>query len=356
MKFHISYIAYPVERNLDKIIPEVSIDLEYFTEDKYWVKCFDNKKNELVCEGELSYEIPYQGTRQWYTNWRIEIYDSSGNIVKTDIFDLKGKVISIIIPSDAIGDNLAWFPYVEEFRKKHKCTVICRTRLFELFEKEYPEIIFIKDVTPIKNVYAQYLLGIAYDSNPIVHPQFVLEHPLQKIASDILGLPYKEIKPKITIPDKPRPIKEQYVCISEYKGGQSDLYRETGFWQKIVNFLADKGFKIVEVSLEHSNLVNIINLKNHSLFDTINYLNHCEFFISGSTGPAWLAWAVGKHVFMISDFTPANHEFQSNCTRLFNKSNPTKRLATSRKEEEEFCKEPITSAEVIQEILAFLKQ
>ena len=78
-------------------------------------------------------------------------------------------------------------------------------------------------------------------------------------------------------------------------------------------------------------------------------------FISGSTGPAWLAWAVGKQVFMISDFTPPNHEFQSNCTRLYNKSNTTKRLATSRKEEEEFCKDPITSSEVINSISEYLK-
>lgn len=355
MKFHFSYIAYPVERNLDKIIPEVSIDSKYFTEEKYWVKCFDNDKNELVCEGELTYDLPYQGTRQWYTNWRIELADSSGTIVETDIFDLTGKVVSIIIPSNAIGDNLAWFPYVEEFRKKHKCTVICRTYLYELFEKEYPEIIFIKDVTPIKNIYAQYLIGIAYDSNPVVHPSYVLQHPLQQIASDILGLPFKEIKPKVSIPNKPSPIKESYVCISEYKGGQTNSYQETDFWQNIVDYLIDCGYKVVEVSLEPSSLKNIVNLQNHSLFDTINYLNHCEFFISGSTGPAWLAWAVDKHVFMISDFTPENHEFQSNCTRLFNKSNPTKRLATSRKEEEEFRKDPITSKEVIQVISEFIK-
>ena len=39
-----------------------------------------------------------------------------------------------------------------------------------------------------------------------------------------------------------------------------------------------------------------------------------------SSGLSWLSWAVGKHVFMISNFTEPDHEFTTNCTRFINKS------------------------------------
>ena len=33
---------------------------------------------------------------------------------------IKGKVVYIIFQSKGLGDTLAWFPYVEEFRKKYR--------------------------------------------------------------------------------------------------------------------------------------------------------------------------------------------------------------------------------------------
>jgi autotransporter strand-loop-strand O-heptosyltransferase len=37
-----------------------------------------------------------------------------------------------------------------------------------------------------------------------------------------------------------------------------------------------------------------------------------------SSGLSWLAWSLNKQVYMIANFTKADHEFQSNCTRLTN--------------------------------------
>ena len=36
----------------------------------------------------------------------------------------------ICFDSKAIGDTLAWFPYVEEFRKKHECEVVVSTKVW----------------------------------------------------------------------------------------------------------------------------------------------------------------------------------------------------------------------------------
>ena len=43
---------------------------------------------------------------------------------------------------------------------------------------------------------------------------------------------------------------------------------------------------------------------------------HAEFHLGVSSGLSWLAWAMGKHVVMISDVTPKWHEFQTDVSRL----------------------------------------
>jgi autotransporter strand-loop-strand O-heptosyltransferase len=50
----------------------------------------------------------------------------------------------------------------------------------------------------------------------------------------------------------------------------------------------------------------------------MNVIHHSEFFIGLSSGLSWLAWALEKHVVMISNFTEENHEFTSNTTRITN--------------------------------------
>ena len=59
-------------------------------------------------------------------------------------------------------------------------------------------------------------------------------------------------------------------------------------------------------------------LMDISLENTMNYLHHAEFFIGLSSGLSWLNWALGKQTVMISNFTTADHEFQSNCIRVTN--------------------------------------
>ena len=50
--------------------------------------------------------------------------------------------------------------------------------------------------------------------------------------------------------------------------------------------------------------------------NTMNVIHHSEFFIGLSSGLSWLAWGMGKHVVMISNFTEPDHEFTTNCTRI----------------------------------------
>ena len=76
-------------------------------------------------------------------------------------------------------------------------------------------------------------------------------------------------------------------------------------------------FKIKLAYYESTNLKNVIDLTgDKSILERGQILTNAEFFIGLSSGLSWLSWAVNTHVFLISDVTPLNHEFQTNVTRI----------------------------------------
>jgi autotransporter strand-loop-strand O-heptosyltransferase len=210
-------------------------------------------------------------------------------------------------------------PYVEVFRKKHNCKVICSTFHNHLFVESYPDILFVKPNTVVENIYAQYYLGAHNDDNTIYCPIKVNEVPLQMVAAASLGLDIEEIRPDLSGPYKHiKPsVQKKYVTLSEFGSAENKSWMADGGWQQVVDFLNYMGFDVVVISKEKTSLLNVIDLSgNIDLKYRVVDIIHAEFHLGVSSGLSWLAWALGKHVVMISDVTPIWHEFQSDITRL----------------------------------------
>ena len=75
---------------------------------------------------------------------------------------------------------------------------------------------------------------------------------------------------------------------------------------------------MVNVSKEKNPFDNCEQIEDTSMENTMNVIHHSQFFIGLSSGLSWLAWAMRKHVIMISNFTEEDHEFHINCTRVVN--------------------------------------
>jgi len=311
--FIVSYVTtLPKEANAPRVI--ISGDHHQ----KYKVYFYNLDDKSLVSYGicETNQTI-FAKSRQWFTRWYIEVHDELDIMVFNDTFQPLNKTIFIKMDSSALGDNIAWIPYVEEFRKKHNCHVICSTFYNELFIDTYPEILYVKPNTIINNVYAQYYIGVSdvYSYCPIN----VLTVPLQMIASSILGLDYVEIRPKLEIFHKTlgSSIDLPYVTLSEFGSSSKKHWKCEGGWQKIVDYLNTKNIKVIVISKEKTNLTNVIDLSgDHPIENRVKMLIHAKCHIGISSGLSWLSWAVGCHTFLISDYTPKNHEFISNVTRL----------------------------------------
>ncbi len=254
--------------------------------------------------------------RSYFENWKIKVTSDDG-FEQTINYDAKGKRVYVAFDSAALGDTISWIPYMEEFRKKLDCELIVSTFWNHLFEKVYPNITFVKPGTTVHNLYAMYKLGWFYNDD--MEPELPNTIPLQKSATNILGLDYKEIKPIIDYKVGDNPIGEKYVVISPYSTAGLKHW-DFDRWEKLSEWLVSLGYKVINISKDSVKSKFIENLKNTSIENTMNYIHHSEFMIGLSSGLSWLSWAMNKHVFMISNFTEPDHEFTSNCTRFINKS------------------------------------
>jgi autotransporter strand-loop-strand O-heptosyltransferase len=344
MKIKISYVTeLPVTIGgpLIYFFPESEEELNQ----EYTVSFYDIESESLVNQIKVLPNKPLTGDRQWFTKWRITITDSNNNLIGFDNYNAENKVVFIKCDSWGIGDTLAWVPYFEEFRKKHNCKLIVSTFYNEFFITSYPEIMFVKPNTKIWNIYAQYYVGTLPDINKIYAPSNHLNKPLQRVASDILGLEYKEIKPNIGMLNFP---KQKKITLSEFTSGKDKDWGTTEEWQQIVDLFVEKGYEVVVISKEPTQLKNITDKTGDiSLDQRAIEIATSEYHIGSSTGLSWLAWACNTEVFLISDFTPPSHEFP--CYRIFNIENPAEQVLSSKSEH------PTSINYVIEEIKKVLK-
>jgi autotransporter strand-loop-strand O-heptosyltransferase len=252
------------------------------------------------------------------------------NFLKKYNTDKNKKVydkVYIRFDSFALGDTLAWIPYVEEFRKKHNCEVVCTTFWNNLFKEQYLDIEFEEPGSEfiISSEVPEYEIGWFYDGAR--NPNDVRTISLQQTASDILGLEYEEIRPKLKLGYE-RPIEEKYVCISVQSTAQCKYWNWPNGWQEVVDYLNEMGYKVVCIDKDkvYGNEGYWNTVPNGVVDDTgdkplerrVQYLEHCEFFIGIGAGLSWLAWACKAKVILISSFSKPFCEFQFDCIRIYN--------------------------------------
>lgn len=284
---------------------------------------------EFFVDEKLVYEDTIQSNswvklnRKYFTEYNIKVTEIKADrqkpnkVIFNKVFDLKDKRVMISFESSSLGDTLAWLPYCDEFQKKHECILFVSTFKNFLFEGQYPNINFIEPAEVVINLFAKYDLGWFYNYNK--EPVLPNTIPLQQTATNILGLSFSEIKPKLNFDGDIVPFMEKpYVCIAPDSTAGCKEWSVKN-WQRVVYYLIDNGFEVVNVSINSKyTLEQVLEPHDLSLKSTMQIIHYSEYFIGLSSGLSWLAWSLNKHVYMIANFTTAEHEFQSDCTRLTN--------------------------------------
>jgi autotransporter strand-loop-strand O-heptosyltransferase len=279
---------------------------------------FCDKLGNLLYEEIIKCNSWIKLDRQYYFDWNIKVWENDKLVHNEDV-SLKGKRVMIGFESSSLGDTLAWLPYCDVFQKKHDCQLIVCTFKNFLFKDQYPNIEFVEPSTVVPNLYAKYDLGWFYDKNR--EPVLPNTIPLQQTATNILGLDFLELKPKLNF--KPQNIvasaSPKYVCIApDSTAGCKEWTLEN--WQKVVDYLVKDNYEVYNISLNSRyTLKNTYVPKDLSLESTMQLIHYSEFFIGLSSGISWLNWALNKKVIMIANFSKKDHEFSTDF-RIVNES------------------------------------
>ena len=116
----VDYVTTLPNINEERVLYNPKVILEGDSDDTYRVLFIDVDNNTLIYQADTKSNTTLKGSRQWYTKWLIQVYNLRDNsLVYSNEFNLNGQTVFIKIDAFALGDNIAWIPYVEEFRKKH---------------------------------------------------------------------------------------------------------------------------------------------------------------------------------------------------------------------------------------------
>lgn len=291
----------------------------------YSVKFKVDEEDNYNYQGEISPGVFTKLFRRWYSNWTVEIYRNEELIESLSLVDkIREKKVCISLDSNSLGDNLAWLPIIEEFRKKYELDLYASGNTYGIFNLFYPNIRFNGFGYREPNTEAVIGVGWYEESNPHHHKRDPRTISLQQVASDHLGIKSeKEILPQhipYQVTSSKSNFSGKYVCIATESTADAKHWHYPGGWQTIIDYLNDEGYKVVLIQQQKSNLQNVIDKTgNSNLLEVAIDIYHSDFFIGISSGLSWLAWTLQKPVIMISGFSSEICEFTNKNYRVINK-------------------------------------
>ncbi|GBR54011.1 autotransporter strand-loop-strand O-heptosyltransferase [Acetobacter pomorum] len=271
--------------------------------------------------------------KRYYVRFRIEVdelkTDGSVREVLRHDLDCKDRKVVIQFPVGTLGDTLAWFSYAARFASEHNARVTCilSDLIIPLIKNSYPELNLIspeeaRNQEVLSDSYAMYCLGLFFDDAACnQQPTDFRFVGLHRTAGYILGVDPSEEAPRLALPDETRPIEEKYVCIAVQASTQCKYWNNPDGWRKVVQFLKQQGYRVICIDQKPVHGTGIVwnyiphgaedETGNRPLVERARWLRHADLFIGLSSGLAWLAWAAGTPVVMISGFTHPTNEFHT---------------------------------------------
>jgi autotransporter strand-loop-strand O-heptosyltransferase len=197
--------------------------------------------------------------------------------------------------------------------------------ILPILRDAYPNIRFVTheevvDQKLAENAYATYCLGLFFDdSDCIFQPTDFRQVGLHRTAGYILGVDPTETPPILALPDESRPVDTPYVCIAVQSSTQAKYWNNPHGWHAVVAHLKQRGYRVVCIDQKAAHGAGLIwnhipngaedQTGDRPLEERARWLRHAAAFIGLSSGLAWLAWAAGTPVVMISGFTHPTNEF-----------------------------------------------
>lgn len=301
-------------------------------EGKWRVRLRDLDTGNILFESENKGAF-VNSAKRWYIRFRVEIWLLDGDPVMampvlTHDYDPRHQDVLIQFPVGTLGDVLAWFPYAARFADRHKeCRVTCALSglIIPLLRGAYPNLRLVTHEEMVElglaeTMYATYSLGVFFgdEANDWQPTDFRLVG-LHRTAAYILGVDPVEEAPRLSLPDETRAVDEPYAVIAAQSSSGCKYWNNPNGWRDIVAFLKDHGYRVICIDQKpvhgHGLMWTQIphgaedETGDRPLAERARLLRHAALFVGLSSGLAWLAWAAGCPVVLISGFTHPTNEF-----------------------------------------------
>lgn len=262
---------------------------------------------------------------KFYIHWQIDIWLEEQQVF-SHIFDPTGQQVFLVFLSRALGDNLAFWPYIRAYQEKFHGSVTCYVAdyLQPLLQQIYPQLEFREKLA--EETYATYYFtsGVGNALNLPLDGRAV---PLSHIGRWTLGLPiFMDCGGLIPVYSQ-RKIQEPYVCVGVQASSTRKGWLNPDGWEKVTDWLKAQGYRVLCIDRERKvtsqGYTNEIPsgaedfTGEYTLLERAEQLGHAEFFIGLGSGLSWLAHAVGCPAVMISGFSAYWYEF-NDAVRVFN--------------------------------------
>ena len=290
---------------------------------EYKVDFINQKTNQIMYSSTIQNNMWTKCSVEYFVNWKIVIYEN-GKLWKEHYYDARNKRIYVALDSKALGDSLAWFPYIQEFRKKHGCEMVASTFMNHMFVDQYPNIEFVEPGTAVENLYGMYSIGLFYNEdssiNGLKNPSDPKHQTMQKMCSDILGLDFVEVKPLIKkrVVEKPQ---QKQITIAIHGTAQPKYWNNPFGWQEVVDWLNGKGYAVKLLSKEGDNYMGnkiptgVFQHPTGPIEGVMDEMLKSEAFIGIGSGLSWLSWSLNVPTVLISGFSYKWAEM-SDCIRI----------------------------------------
>jgi autotransporter strand-loop-strand O-heptosyltransferase len=291
---------------------------------EYKIQFIDTKTGEVKFSSTIGNNCWCKCNIEYFVEWKIVIYENN-KLWYEYVYDAKDKRVYIALDSKALGDSLSWFPYADEFRKKHNCKVVVSSFMNDMFIDQYPELEFVNPGTNVENLFAMYSVGLFYTEegpiNKFKNPIDPKTQTMQKMCSDILGLDYIEVRPKLKERKPYIDPNLKQVCIGVFGTAQSKFWNNPSGWQDVVDWLKDRGYTVRLLSKEGDDYMGnklpngIVQHPNGPLELVMDEMLKSKAFIGIGSGLSWLSWSLNVPTVLISGFSYDWAEMQD-CYRV----------------------------------------
>ena len=286
--------------------------------------------------GNILFQSENQGavvtsSKRFFVRFGVTVWEIDDAGAETLVLDHEysaaGREVLVQLPVGTLGDTLGWFPYAARFAEVHGCrlTVAMSGAIIPLVREAYPQIRFVTHEEMVAqkladDFYATYSIGLFFDDVECLwQPTDFRLVGLHRTAGYILGVDPTEVAPKLSLPDSSRPIPERYAVIAVQASSGCKMWNNPEGWRAVVADLRARGYRVICIDQKpvHGTGLMWTHIPNGAedetgdrpLAERARWLLHADLFVGLSSGLAWLAWACGTPVVMISGFTHPTNEF-----------------------------------------------